>query len=81
VNLLNLHELLDDVGPEDAKLFIQKSPEDLLLELFVNPQPLLVVFDEIAVLGDGRVEDFQMRLCEVGYVVLFNVLMKHSGNP
>lgn len=40
----------------------------------------MVVFNEVAVLGDGGVEYFEVRLRELLYVVLLDVEVEHLGD-
>lgn len=81
MDLLDLHELPDDAGPEGAELLVEEGAEDALLEILENSQPLLVVLDEVAVLRDSRVQDLQVGLRKRRDRVLLHLLRKHLGDP
>lgn len=80
VNLLDFHELFNNVRPQHAQILIQQRLEDLFLKLLVDSEPLLVVFNEIAILGYRRVEYFKVGLRKLLYVVLLDVKVEHLGD-
>lgn len=74
MDLLDFHELLDNAGAKGTQLLIEEGAEDTFLEIFENAQPFLIILDEISSFGDGGVEDLEVGLRKLSYVVLLYVL-------
>ena len=74
---LGLEKLLDNPQAQAAKLLVQKGPEELLLELLVDAEPLGVIFDEVAGLADGGEEDLEVGLAQGLETFVVRVLGEH----